>query len=88
MKFNHKIQNKVDLLCLLESMESLDTFEDTYELQRTEILSSIKSRLELDTEARIQVINDLDDYIDMTEEELFLLGVFTGIRLIKAVRRV
>lgn len=88
MKFNHKIQNKVDLLCLLESMESLDTFEDAYELQRTEILSSIKSRLELDTEARIQVINDLDDYIDMTEEELFLLGVFTGIRLIKAVRRV
>lgn len=88
MKFNHKIQNKVDLLCLLESMESLDTFEDAYELQRTEILSSIKSRLELDIEARIQVINDLDDYIDMTEEELFLLGVFTGIRLIKAVRRV
>lgn len=88
MKFNHKIQNKVDLLCLLESMESLNTFEDAYELQRTEILSSIKSRLELDTEARIQVINDLDDYIDMTEEELFLLGVFTGIRLIKAVRRV
>ena len=88
MKFNHKIQNKVDLLCLLESMESLNTFEDAYELQRTEILSSMKSRLELDTEARIQVINDLDDYIDMTEEELFLLGVFTGIRLIKAVRRV
>lgn len=88
MKFNHKIQNKVDLLCLLESMESLNTFEDAYELQRTEILSSIKSRLELDTEARIQVLNDLDDYIDMTEEELFLLGVFTGIRLIKAVRRV
>lgn len=86
MDINSKMMNKINIACLLESLENRDAFVEAYEPDRHEMLDSIKGYLGANSGEHSKIMNHINDCIEMTEDELFLMGISTGIQLAKAIR--
>ncbi len=86
MNISEKMLGKINLSRLLESLEDVDAFGNAYEPDRMKMLGSIKKRLETDMEHHLATMEQINDCVEMTEEELFLIGVSVGVRLVKTIQ--
>lgn len=83
---SNKMLTRINLSSLLESLEDINAFEKAYETDRMKLLDSLKKYLGVDPENQERIKDHINDCIEMTEDELFLIGVSTGVRLAKIIQ--
>lgn len=78
-------RENISIVTILTALEDLNTSNDDYERTVERILSDIKSNLEK-TDYYTAIFNDIEDYVSICEERMYILGIYHGIRLFNLIK--